>query len=252
MSCVKVKKQAVFEVKLKQTGVPAMCREKSSRVSMLKEKLHTASHTRKVCVVKLLKTKHAQQHPQFTLHEPKVWIVANFHHLWRRWAPNVKPRHTEVRWLSRWKVLNRCFELSEEICQYMESKGRDATELWHEKWQGELGFLCNIMKHLKALNLRLRERDGVSIDMYAAVGALKMWEKRETLVSSCVLPINDKTGLYCNICYKWTFCWKKLTMHSTWRFARGDLPRKVSFTFSASHSGKSTYKHLNQTDQTPV
>lgn len=58
MSCVKVKKQAVFEVKLKQKGVPAMCREKSSRVSMLKEKLHTASHTRKVCVVKLLKTKH--------------------------------------------------------------------------------------------------------------------------------------------------------------------------------------------------
>lgn len=38
MSCVKVKKQAVFEVKLKQTGVPAMCREKSSRVSMLKGK----------------------------------------------------------------------------------------------------------------------------------------------------------------------------------------------------------------------
>ena len=83
------------------------------------------------------------------------------------------PYHSEVRWLSRGKVLNRCFKLHEEICQFLESKGTDTAELRKQKFLCELAFICDITSHLYTLNLQLQGQERIITDMYAAVRALK-------------------------------------------------------------------------------
>ena len=44
------------------------------------------------------------------------------------------PYYTEVRWLSRGKMLKRVFELKDAIQTFMESKGNSVDEFMNEEW----------------------------------------------------------------------------------------------------------------------
>lgn len=84
--------------------------------------------------------------------------------------------HSDIRWLSKGRVLERVCELQNELCSFLSSlqkqkaKGflrflNDSTEVAY------VCFLCDIMSHLNQLNLQLQGKNHTIADMYEAVEA---------------------------------------------------------------------------------
>lgn len=191
-------------VGLTTDGAPAMCGEKSGLVGRMRVKMqeencvgeltvyHCIIHQESLCG-KVLKMEHVMNTVTQTINfiRAKGLNHRQFQSFLREIDSDFAdiPYHTEVRWLSRGKVLNRVFELIKEICRFMDSKGKDSTVLRDEKWKCELAFLADITAHLNVLNLQLQGRDRMITDMYDAVKAfqvkLLLWE---TQMHQCNLP----------------------------------------------------------------
>ncbi|XP_028663975.1 general transcription factor II-I repeat domain-containing protein 2-like [Erpetoichthys calabaricus] len=184
-------------VGLTTDGAPAMSGKKNGLVGRMREKMqeencagelsvyHCIIHQESLCA-KALKMEHVMT---------TVTQVVNFirakglnHREFKSFLEEFGsehtdvPYHTEVRWLSRGKVLNRFFELREEICQFLQSKGKDTAELQEQKFMCELAFLSDIASHLDALNLQLQGRGRIITEMYSSVKAFKaklcLWENQ--------------------------------------------------------------------------
>ncbi|XP_068580201.1 general transcription factor II-I repeat domain-containing protein 2-like [Cebidichthys violaceus] len=182
-------------VGLTTDGAPAMCGQKSGLVGRIREKMkeenvtseltayHCIIHRESLCG-KALKMEHVMS--IIALAVNLIRAKGLNHRQFKSFLEEVGteygdlPHHTEVRWLSQGKVLERFFQLREEICEFMEIKGKGTAELRNKMFLCEVAFLCDITSHLNALNLQLQGRGRVITDMYATVRAfktkLRLWE----------------------------------------------------------------------------
>ena len=79
--------------------------------------------------------------------------------------------HTEVRWLSRGKILQRFLSLLAEIKAFMETREEDTTLLTDAEWLLDLAFLTDVTEKINHLNLELQGKGKKISDMISAVKA---------------------------------------------------------------------------------
>ncbi|XP_078509146.1 general transcription factor II-I repeat domain-containing protein 2B-like [Lissotriton helveticus] len=156
-------------VSITTDGAPAMVGHDRGFVSMLKKKLigqtvidyHCIIHQEVLCA----KLKHGELN---NVLKGAVKIV-NFirakalnHRLFKAMLQESEAEetdilmHTDVRWLSKGKVLERFIALLPEIVLFVNSRGQSFPELTNVKWLVMLHFLTDLFTHFNTLNLTLQ------------------------------------------------------------------------------------------------
>ena len=82
--------------------------------------------------------------------------------------------HTDVRWLSSGKFLQRFRDLLEEIRVFLQNRGDNDAKLNDLDWLSDLTFLADITGRLAALNLQLQGKDKPISEMISAISAFKI------------------------------------------------------------------------------
>nr|XP_033332759.1 general transcription factor II-I repeat domain-containing protein 2-like [Megalopta genalis] len=84
------------------------------------------------------------------------------------------PYHTNIKWLSCGKILDKYYNLLAEIDLLMNMVGDPVPELQSDHWIADLAFMCDIIHHLNALNVSLQEERKTIIDLFDLIQAFKM------------------------------------------------------------------------------
>lgn len=99
---------------------------------------------------------------------------------------------TEVRWLSRGKILKRFFELRAEVKAFMEKDGMTVPVLNDPKCLMDLAFLVDVTQELNVLNKKLQGQDQLVSAAYDNVRAfskkLVLWKAQLFQTNLCHFP----------------------------------------------------------------
>ncbi|KAM8966907.1 general transcription factor II-I repeat domain-containing protein 2-like [Pelodytes ibericus] len=82
--------------------------------------------------------------------------------------------HTEVRWLSRGRVLKRFYDLLPQITTFLLSKNKEVPELNDAEWKWHLAFLTDVRELLNNLNVQLQGKGKLICDMQSHVKAFEV------------------------------------------------------------------------------
>ncbi|XP_041075539.1 SCAN domain-containing protein 3-like [Polyodon spathula] len=91
--------------------------------------------------------------------------------------------HTDVRWLSRGKTLQRLFELRDEVSAFLSEHSHPLVAVFEDTdWVARLAYLADVFSKLNNLNLTLQGKGTHILNMYdKACGfmkKIKLWERK--------------------------------------------------------------------------
>ncbi|CAL1571780.1 unnamed protein product [Knipowitschia caucasica] len=94
---------------------------------------------------------------------------------------------TEVRWLSREKVLKRFFELRAQVKAFMEKNGMAVPVRSDPKWLMDLAFLVDFTQELNVLNKKLQGQ-GQLVSVRTFSTKLMLWKAQLSQTNLCHFP----------------------------------------------------------------
>lgn len=94
------------------------------------------------------------------------------------------PYHTEIRWLSKGKVLSRFFELRNVIEIFLNEKNYVQPLLSNHEWLWKLAFSTDIVGYLNEFNLKLQGNTVLICEMYSIV---KSYRQKFSLFETQIL-----------------------------------------------------------------
>ncbi|XP_076810297.1 general transcription factor II-I repeat domain-containing protein 2-like [Clavelina lepadiformis] len=185
VDCITTKLSADFKklVGMCTDGAPAMCGKTKGAMSLLQEVIgrkiiahHCIIHQQVLCS-KVLKFDHVMSVAVSIVNYIRTRKVK--HRLFKSFLEETGAEygdvvyHTDVRWLSRGKVLKRFIALKDEIKKFLETEPKKFSELDDLSWNEDLFFLCDITSHLNDLNMKLQGKGQLIFDLFAAVNGFK-------------------------------------------------------------------------------
>ena len=105
--------------------------------------------------------------------------------------------HTDVKWLSRGKVLKPFIALKDKITKFLETEPQEFSELHNSSSNEDLIFLCDIISHLKDLRKK-------KIDFRSCFGK-QIQSKVKTFQKSTFITVASND--ICHDDYVWKICY---------------------------------------------